>query len=497
MFVELPEQLGRLNSIAELVGAELYPSSSDPILTGFSADSRSAKPGSLFVALRGASVDGHRYIRRAQEGGSVAALVETLQPDTKIPLLRVDDTHAALSRLSAAAAGFPARSLKSIGITGTNGKTTSAWLLAELLNRHGLPTLSLGTLGARLPGEFTEVGALTTPAPEYLHQLLAKAVKAGAQALVMEASSHALDQRRVDDVEYDLGIFTNLTRDHLDYHGDEESYFEAKRYLFELLAKRPSGAAVVNLDDPFGVRLIGFVEKLGLALWTFGFSEQADVSITGHDQSVAGSVIGLRVRGQELKVRTPMIGRFNALNIAGVLAAAAALEFPVKEMAGAFTEIALVPGRLEPVGSSEIGVYVDYSHTPDSLSNALQTLRPLVTNKLWVVFGCGGDRDRGKRPEMGAIASDLADRVVVTSDNPRTEQPDSIIQDILAGVPEVYLVEPDRHKAIRSVILEAESGDVVLIAGKGHEDYQIIGETKRFFSDSAEARSALSERVGG
>jgi len=326
--------------------------------------------------------------------------------------------------------------------------------------------------------------------------MLYEARRLGAKNSVLETSSHALDQARVEDVEFDVGVFSNLTRDHLDYHKTFERYFEAKRHLFELLAKsrKTTKGAVINADDEYGQKLIAELPSLGLQDWSFGSFERATLRIEAIEEGVERMVIVVddTRAGERVSIAAPFIGRHNAENLVAAYGVCRALGYTPSAIIPAFAEIPQVPGRLERVGEAGPRVFVDYAHTPDALLRALEAVRPTTQGDLWVVFGCGGDRDRGKRPEMASIASEYADQVVITSDNPRTESPSSIINDILAGATTPRIVEVDRRTAIGEAISNASNDDTIVIAGKGHEDYQIIGSEKIYFSDQAVAQEFLA-----
>lgn len=455
-------------------------------------------PGAVFIAVRGARSDGHQFVGEARRRGAVAAVVTQADALKGLPGIVVQDGRRALSRAAAWCVGEPARALTNIAITGTNGKTTTNWIIHHTLEALGVRSLRIGTLGLHAHGVLDLPGVLTSPDPITLHRVMAAARKAGVSTCVMESSSHALDQLRVEDVPFDVGVFTNLTRDHLDYHNDMESYYQAKRRLFDLVAAgaRPNRSAVINLDSAEGQRLWGECAQLDLRRISYGFSPECEVRIARLESSIECSRITIDVKGGPHLVTTGLIGRHNASNLAAALGALLARGFGVEEVIAAFRKIPQVPGRLESVSAPGFGIYVDYAHTPDALENVLLTLRELTPGKLWVVFGCGGDRDRGKRPQMAQVAARLADRVVVTSDNPRSEDPEQIMRDILAAKVAVERAEVDRAQAIRYAVHNAAEGDVVLIAGKGHEDYQIIGAEKSYFSDVEQARSAVASRQG-
>lgn len=453
-------------------------------------------PGSLFVAIPGFKVDGHVFIDRAFERGAVGCVVENGAALQGRPGIVVESSRRAMSALAAAIQGDPSAALKVVGITGTNGKTTTNWIVYHVLNQLAGGCLRVGTLGSELLGRERIEGSLTSPDAMTLQELMAKAVSAGASSCVMEVSSHALDQLRVEDVKFDVAVFTNLTRDHLDYHKTFEAYFLAKKRLFELLAggAKKTKAAVVNVDDPHGLALVAFAREAGLHDASFGSSEEAAFRFSSVRETLAGMEFEIagREQGVTWQVQAPFIGLHNAENLAAAFASCVALGLGPAKVARALRAVPQVPGRLERVGSGTKRVFVDYAHTPDALERAIKTVKASTEGKLWVLFGCGGDRDKGKRPLMGNVAAQLADRVVVTSDNPRTEDPASIIADILSGGIKPALVQADRRAAIVQAIEQAGPNDTLLIAGKGHEDYQIIGTEKFPFSDQEIARGALS-----
>jgi UDP-N-acetylmuramoyl-L-alanyl-D-glutamate--2,6-diaminopimelate ligase len=457
------------------------------------------KPGSIFFALKGTSKDGHDFLIDAFAAGAIAAVVHHQELLNGRSGVVVKDTRDAYSFASAWCNDFPSEKLACVGITGTNGKSTVQWLLHKALTVLEKPTLRIGTLGAFAEnklGTIIDEETLTTPSAESMHGMLKRALDGGCTHAVMEVSSHALDQKRVSTIEFDVGVFTNLTRDHQDYHETVENYFAAKAELFSLLAssKKQKKTAVVCLRDQYGAELAERCVAMGLPLFTYGWNLESIVRLVGFNQGFAGSTIELSFDGVNFTIATTLIGRHNAENISGAFASLLALGFSPAQAVRGLTGVSAPPGRLEPVGNSSLGVYVDYAHTPDALENVLKTARELVAGKLWVIVGCGGDRDKGKRPLMGRAAVEGADRVVITSDNPRTENADSIIADILSEGIKVYSVEPDRARAIRLALTEAVEGDVIVVAGKGHEDYQIIGTTKYPFSDQAEVRSFFTEQ---
>ena len=450
-------------------------------------DSRAMSSGGLFLAVRGAERDGHDYLDAAAAAGATAALVAD-PSRTSLPVLLVKDTRRAAAVAAAAFHGFPARRLRLVGITGTNGKTTTVGMLRHLLDEPTARAASIGTLGVLVGSEGTplEGGAgLTTPGPVELQRVLRALADGGVRTVSMEVSSHALHQKRVEGMRFEGAVFTNLTRDHLDYHVTMEAYLAAKALLVGLLA--PGGACVVNADDrawsslPATQRLVHF-----------GLERAADVKAVDVRYSPRGSEWALDVRAERHPVRLPLIGDFNISNALAAAAAAWALGVPAVTVAARLSSMPQVPGRLEILHEAPT-VLRDYAHTPDALERALAAVRPFTTGALTVVFGCGGDRDRGKRPEMGRIAEAGADRVVVTSDNPRTEDPQRILDDIEAGMTlgRHERVE-DRRDAIARAIAGAGAGDVILLAGKGHETYQIRGATKHPFDERTIVREIIT-----
>jgi UDP-N-acetylmuramoyl-L-alanyl-D-glutamate--2,6-diaminopimelate ligase len=465
------------------------------------ASSAKVTKDGIFVAIRGNAGDGHAYLEDAFSHGAGVAIVESREGLAGHPGIVVSNTRKALSSLASLACDNPSQMMRVIGVTGTNGKTTTNWIIYHVLNSLGAGSLRIGTLGTECMGRATQEGSLTSPDPVSLHQMMADALRQGATTCVMEASSHALDQARVEDVSFDVAVFTNLTRDHLDYHKTFDHYFAAKSHLFDLLAKSHKGTkgCVVNIDDPYGDRLWLSLNDKGLIDYSFGRDSRARFRIVEVRETPESMVVRIAPRGeqQEFAIRAPFIGPHNAENVVAAFAAVAALGYPRGEILNALQTTRQVPGRLERVGESGPRVFVDYAHTPDALERVLKAVRVSTEGQLWCVFGCGGDRDRGKRPEMARIAAEGADKVVVTSDNPRTEDPQEIIDEILSSGVKPAVVDSDREAAIRQAIAEAALTDTVVIAGKGHENYQIIGTSKIHFSDQEVSLKALSERAGG
>lgn len=466
-----------------------------PSGAGLSADSRRIRPGDVFLAFPGDVHDGRHYIPQAIAAGAAAVLWEAegyrWPPETELPNLPVRGLRALTAELAAHWYGEPSRALWMTGVTGTNGKTSVTHWLAQGLTAAGRPSAILGTLGNGLVRNLAPASH-TTPDCVELQRLLAEYRDAGANAAVMEVSSHGLDQGRVAGVHFDVAVLTNLSRDHLDYHGSMEAYAQAKARLFGWPGLR---WAVLNVDDAFGRAIYQRLE--GTAVKRLGYGFQGG--------EILGSALGLDAHGIRMTVATPwgsgevtspLIGKFNAFNLLAVLSGLLAAGVGLEEALRHLGELKPVAGRMQTLslGAGVPTVVVDYAHTPDALENTLKALRPLTKGRLWCVFGAGGGRDRGKRPLMGGIASALADAVVITSDNPRNEEPARIIADILAGMPPGQTAISDRAAAIRHAICAAGPEDVVLIAGKGHEDYQEIHGVRQPFSDLEVARAALKER---
>lgn len=474
---------------------------------GLTTNSLACQPGDLFIGMPGTRVDGGDFWAGAIAAGAIAAVVSLPaaekaaangQPgrDSGQPcILPAPDMVRACAQLAGAFYGYPARQMKLVGVTGTNGKTTTTHLIEFLLNQAQKPTALMGTLYARW-GSYQQTAAHTTPFAVELQRQLAEAQAAGSEYGVMEVSSHALAQGRVMGCPFEVAVFTNLTQDHLDFHRDMDDYFAAKALLFS--PDYLQGRAIVNWDDPYGQRLIQPLERS--RLWNYSTQDASADLWTSDLVYGPDGVRGILHTPQgEAAFQSPLVGQFNLSNLLAAVGAALHLGLELEAIVKVLPQFSGVPGRMEQVQiapGQDISVIVDYAHTPDSLENLLRAARPFIPGKMICVFGCGGDRDRGKRPQMGQIAADLADVVYVTSDNPRTEDPHRILQDILAGIPDSVapVVIADRAVAIRTAILQAQPGDGVLIAGKGHEDYQILGTEKIHFDDREQAREALKER---
>jgi UDP-N-acetylmuramoyl-L-alanyl-D-glutamate--2,6-diaminopimelate ligase len=479
-------------------------------------DSRALKPGDTFVAYPGQARDGRDYIAQAIANGAASVLWERERfrwdPRWALPNHGMRDLRRHAGEIASRVHGRPSRALRVVGVTGTNGKTTCSQWIAQALTRAGRRCAVIGTLGYGMSPPLRPTPN-TTPDALWLHAQLAEFARRGAQAVAMEVSSIGLDQDRVAGVEFDAALFTNLSRDHLEYHRTMRRYGEAKARLFAWETLRH---AVVNLDDGFGAELARRIRRPGLDVIGYGFGAAAGAPRA----RVAGFNLATGARGVSFDVRTPwgeahvaspVLGRYNACNLLATLAVLLASGIRLRRAVAALAAVKPVPGRLQRLGGGTRPlVIVDYAHTPDALKQVLTTLRELLANnpspithrpsRLICVFGCGGERDRGKRPMMGGVAARLADRVVVTSDNPRGEDPRAIIDEIMTGVAGgsgAALIEPDRRAAIRRALAEARRGDVVLIAGKGHEAYQEIGGARQPFSDAAVAREVLRMSQSG
>jgi UDP-N-acetylmuramoyl-L-alanyl-D-glutamate--2,6-diaminopimelate ligase len=456
-------------------------------------DSHHVTPGALFCAIVGTQRDGHRYLGEAAAAGAVGAVVERPAPELPLPQLVVGSARLAAAHAAAEVFQDPWEDCTLIGITGTNGKTTTAAILRHLLSRRG-SAASIGTLGVVGPDGNVVPGTegLTTPGPVEVAQWLRRLVDDGVQGVAMEVSSHALDQQRVAAVRFDAAVFTNLSRDHLDYHGTLEAYRDAKLRMLELL--KPGCVAAVNIDDAVWKAV---AEKAPRCV-RFGTGTQAEVRAENVTIARGGMEWELHTPDGWARVRLPLFGAFNVSNALGAAAALWSLDWATGEIAHGLETLPQVPGRLECVtGDAAVPtVLIDYAHTPDALARALAAVRPLVRGRLLVVFGAGGDRDRGKRPEMGHVASLGADLVIVTSDNPRTEDPERIIDDIESGMGDAPRLRiPDRAEAIRRALEEADEDDVILLAGKGHETYQICGTERRPFDEREVVQSILQRGV--
>jgi UDP-N-acetylmuramoyl-L-alanyl-D-glutamate--2,6-diaminopimelate ligase len=465
-------------------------------IRGLAYDSRQVKPGDVFIALKGLKAAGVDFASDAIRSGAVAVVAER-EPDEDIavPWVIVPDARAAMASMAAELYGHPSRSMQVVGITGTNGKTTTAYLLRAVFESAGKKCGLLGTVAYSI-GDQELPAARTTPEAPDVQRMFRQMVDAGCRACVMEVSSHALALRRVDDSVFAAAVFTNLTRDHLDYHGNMESYFAAKRRLFDMLP--PGAPAVINLDDPRGDSL----RKAVSTPVTYAINKPADVTPGPLTLTFEGLEFEARTPKGDVHVKSRLVGRPNVSNILATVAVATALDVPPSAIEEGLARLSGVPGRFELVSSAkdDVTVVIDYAHTDDALKNLLETARPLAARRVITVFGCGGDRDRTKRPLMGAVAARLSDVVVMTSDNPRTEDPARIIEEIKRGISPASdrgaatFAIVDRKEAIQFAIRKAEPGDLVLLAGKGHEQTQLIGSDELTFDEAAIARAALERR---
>jgi len=465
-------------------------------------DSRSVGDGSLFVAVKGEHVDGHRFIPAAIHAGIAALVSEQAVADVSIPYVRVRDSRKALGVLGSRFYGEPSAHLRVIGVTGTNGKTTTAYVCKTLLEALGRRVGLIGTVAYHI-GQETIPASHTTPGALELQQLLAKMVSGGCNTAVMEVSSHALAQDRVAGCEYDVAVFSNLTQDHLDFHHTMEEYFLAKLRLFTGLTgtRKPNKRAILNIDDPAGEQIKRICHA---PVWTYGLKAKADLQSEDLRLALGGTTFVAATPAGSFPVESHLVGEHNVYNLLAAIGVALHEGATPDQVREAVTHVTNVPGRFERIMAGQrFTVVVDYAHTEDALIRLLSAAQTLKTGRIITVFGCGGDRDRGKRPKMGAAAVRYSDVVIVTSDNPRTEDPLAIIQEIEVGMRETlkefphaqYRIVADRREAIAVAVRTARAGDTVLIAGKGHEDYQIIGTQKFGFDDRDVAREEI-ERLG-
>jgi UDP-N-acetylmuramoyl-L-alanyl-D-glutamate--2,6-diaminopimelate ligase len=465
-------------------------------IDGIAYDSRRVEANHLFVALTGEKSDGHDFISRAIDNGARAVVCEKPHHDARATIIRVADSRGALAKLANHFYQHPSRRLRVAGITGTNGKTTTAFLLKHLCEKAQRRCGLIGTVRYEI-GDRVFPAARTTPEALDVQELLHEMRQAGCKSAVMEVSSHALTQRRVAEVEFDVAVFTNLTQDHLDFHGSMEKYFAAKSELFRLLAeqKNKKPRAIINFDDRYGAKLVERWRD-AVSVTTYGVSPRADFRASNIKSDFGGTSYQLDVKGKSYLIRLPLIGRFNVYNSLAALAAGVALDLDLRESILALADAPAVPGRLEPVPARrQFRIFVDYAHTDDALINVMKTLRELNPARLIVVFGCGGNRDRAKRPLMGAAVDEFADHAIVTSDNPRKEDPAGIVAEILPGFRRgKFETVLDRREAIFRAVGMAEPRDIVLIAGKGHEKTQEFADKTIPFDDVAVAASALEQR---
>ena len=483
-----------------IAGAPPPAFAGDSTIAAIAYDSRRVTPGSIFVALKGLKADGAAFAEQALSRGATAIVSEAPMPQAiTVPWLVVSDARLSLALLADRFFNHPSRRMPVIGVTGTNGKTTTSYLLCAILDAAGMRAGMLGTVAYRIGGEDREASRTTPEAPD-VQQLLNEMIEHGARSAVMEVSSHALSLKRVDGMRFAAGVFSNLTRDHLDFHEDMEAYFAAKRRLFEMLP--PGVPGVINVDDPRGASLV----EISSRPVTYAVAGRADVVPGPVDMSLGGLRTEITTPRGPVRIQSKLVGRPNLYNILAATATASALDIPVVAIERGIGSLSGVPGRFEVVSrdADDVTVVVDYAHTDDALRNLLETARPLASARLITVFGCGGDRDRSKRPLMGMVAARLSDVVVITSDNPRSEEPRRIIEEIERGIPAgtqsstrapQVMAIVDRAEAIERAVQLAAPGDVVLIAGKGHEKYQQVGDRVLPFDDGEVARDALKRRT--
>jgi UDP-N-acetylmuramoyl-L-alanyl-D-glutamate--2,6-diaminopimelate ligase len=499
--------------VAALSAVPLDGAGREVEVSGVEYDSRRVKAGSVFVAMRGGVSDGNSYIEAAIQQGAAGIVTDSSEAFAKLavghpelPRLQVKHGRAALAQLSAAFFQHPERELKAIGVTGTNGKTTTAFLIESLLDAANRTSILVGTIEYHVAGEIRP-SAHTTPESRDVFELMADGVNRGATELVMEVSSHALDQGRVAEIPFDIAVFTNLTRDHLDYHGTMERYFAAKKLLFDGKQYPAPRVAILNADDPHSEKLAQAASQASATIVSYGLGILADWRAVDLRLGPSGAEFTLISPSGLAEVRSRLAGEVNVLNLLGALAAAQARGIPFEALVKAVPTLSPVPGRFQPIHAGQpFTVIVDYAHTDDALRNLTALARQLVAagarrdtqGRVITLFGCGGDRDRTKRPKMGEAAGEGSDFVVLTSDNPRTEDPLAILAEVVPGIQSTgvrYAVEPDRAAAIELALAQAARGDVVLIAGKGHEKQQILRDRVLFFDDAQVSLSAL-RRLG-
>ncbi len=490
----------RLNDLISMSPDISLEGNVDCNVTSLTMDSRKVEPGALFVALRGVTSDGHQFISQAIQKGAVAILINedhqgSFPPD--IAVIRAIDPRQTIAHLASQFYGHPSDKLLTLGITGTNGKTTVTYMLQNILQSLGTPCGVIGTIGAQFFDTHIPTGA-TTPEPIELHQIFAQMLTAGIKIAAMEVSSHALMWHRVDGMRFDVAVFTNLSQDHLDFHSSMERYMAAKSRLFRMPGNidRPA-AAILNNDDPASEYFRPMIPEYR-TVRTYGLNRSADVTAKNIREYPDSNTFNIVCSEGEFPTRIPIPGRHNILNVLASTTALMALGYSVASIASVLKKLPSIPGRMESIKQGQpFQVLVDYAHTPDALINVLEAVHPITQGRIITVFGCGGDRDKDKRPLMGNAASTRSDLTIVTSDNPRTENPTAIIDDIVPGLSKTneYRIIPDRRTAIQMAIRIAKEGDTVLIAGKGHENYQIIGDEKLQFDDREESRKAL-ELIG-
>jgi UDP-N-acetylmuramoyl-L-alanyl-D-glutamate--2,6-diaminopimelate ligase len=485
----------KLQTLLDVLDEKQVQGNIDREILDITFDSREVKQGTLFAALRGAKTDGHNFIKSAVANGAAALLVEddsAVEPDVDIPVIKVSDSRKVLAPLSARFFDYPSGKMKMIGVTGTNGKTTTTHMISSILNANGVKTGVMGTLYVKIIDKTFTIPN-TTPESLVIQRYLADMVNAGVETVIMEVSSHALYHERVAGILYDGAVFTNLSQDHLDFHKTMDDYFEAKKKLFTRIKPASEGGfALINSDDERASKLY---DILTVPYISYGIHRNPHLRAENIKIDMMGTSFRAVRDLTEVPVSMKMSGTFNVYNALASVGTALFMNVPIEAISRGFKTLPGVRGRFELVDEGQsFGVVVDYAHTPDGLQNVLSSAKELVKNRLIVVFGCGGDRDRAKRPIMGEIAAKYGDVVIVTSDNPRTEEPFRIITDIQVGIEKHrkdYIVEVDRKSAIRQAVEVAESGDLIVIAGKGHETYQIFRDKTIHFDDAEVAREAL------
>ncbi len=493
-----PRQSVTLGEIAKAVNGKLLGNEA-AIVTDVTHDSRQAGPGCLFVAIRGELFDAHQFVPQVIEQGADGVISELERPgDFQRAWIQVDDVRRAMALAAAEVHRHPSRELNLVGITGTNGKTTTAYLIASIPEAAGEPVAMTGTVEYRLGKEKKKAGR-TTPEATDMQRILRRAVEIGCKIAVMECSSQAMDFHRCDELDYAVAVFSNLTRDHLDYHKTMENYWYAKQRLFDgRLGSRPK-TSVINVDDPYGIELADRLEKEGLRVVRYAVKSEADITARDPEFSLSGMRFRLRTPDAEIDFHSPLVGPPHVYNTLAAVASGLALGYSLDVIKKALEKCTGAPGRFERVPhDGDFAVVVDYAHSDDALLNVLRAARDVTKGRIITVFGCGGDRDASKRAPMGEAAGSLSDVVILTSDNPRTEDPEKILADAEVGIQKTgkpYEKIADRREAIHHAIAQAREGDLVLIAGKGHEDYQIIGREVFHFDDKEVAREALQRRL--
>jgi UDP-N-acetylmuramoyl-L-alanyl-D-glutamate--2,6-diaminopimelate ligase len=488
----------KVSDIARVTDADLSGDGS-AVVSDVTHDSRQAKAGSLFAAVRGELFDAHKFVQQVMGQGATGVISEQARPaDFDGVWLQVENVRRAMAVAAAEVHHYPSRELKLAGITGTNGKTTCAYLIASIPEAAGEPVAMTGTVEYRLGKERKKAGRTTPEAPD-MQRLLRQAVGIGCRTAVMECSSQAMDFHRCDELHYEVAVFTNLTRDHLDYHKTMENYWFAKQRLFDGRLGSKPGTSVINVDDPYGIELANRLEQEGMRVVRYALKAGADITAHDPEFSLSGMEFRLRTPDAEIDFHSPLVGPPHVYNTLAAVASGLALGYSLEVITTALEKCTGAPGRFERVPhNGDFAVVVDYAHSDDALLNVLRAARDVTKGRIITLFGCGGDRDRSKRAPMGEAAGSLSDEVILTSDNPRTEDPNQILADAETGIQKTgkpYEKIADRREAIFHAIAQARSNDLVLIAGKGHEDYQIIGREVFHFDDKEVAREALDNQL--